>query len=80
MSLWSQYRLIDIMSNIDLALVEENIPEGDLDNLNLFPETGDKRNKKRIALISGIAAAGSLAITGAVVLVCRKHNAFKRAA
>ena len=80
MSLWSQYRLIDIMSNIDMSLVEENIPEGDLDNLKLFPEGKDKWSKKRVALISGIAAAGSIAITGAVVLACKKHNVSKRAA
>lgn len=80
MNLWSQYRLIDIMSGIDLSLVEENIPEGDLEHLDLFPEAKDKWSKKRIALVSGIAAAGSIAVTGAVVLVCRKHNVFKRAA
>ncbi|MDO4322875.1 MAG: hypothetical protein Q4C61_10145 [Lachnospiraceae bacterium] len=80
MSLWSQYRLIDIMSNIDISLVEEEIPEGDLDNLNLFPEPRDRWSRKRIAVVSGIAAASSLAITGAVVLACKKHNVFKRAA
>ena len=108
MSLWSQCRLIDIMSSIDMSLVEESIPEKDLnnpeleddpgfmmiqekkDNLSLvpekhnnrklLPEPGDNRNKKRIAWISGIAAAGSIAITGAVVLACRKHSVFRRAA
>lgn len=29
MKLWSQYRLIDIMSHIDMSLVEEELPEGD---------------------------------------------------
>jgi hypothetical protein len=79
MNLWSQYRLIDIMSNIDLSLVEEEIPEGDLDNMNLFPETGNRWNRKKIAVISGIAAS-SIAITGAALLVFRKHNGFRRAA
>lgn len=105
MSLWSQCRLIDIMSSIDMSLVEESIPEKDLElrddsdfmaiqekknnlslvpekhnNRKLLPEPGDNRSKKRIAWISGIAAAGSIAITGAVVLACRKHSVFRRAA
>lgn len=79
MSLWSQYRLIDIMSNIDLSLVEEDFPEGDLDNLELFPEKKNKWNKRRIAVLSGLAAS-SIALTGVVVMVCRKHDVFKRAA
>lgn len=105
MSLWSQCRLLDIMSSIDISLVEESIPEKDLelednpgfmmiqekkDNLSLapekhnnrklLPEPGENRSRKRIAWISGIAAAGSIAITGVVVLVCRKHSTFRRAA
>lgn len=79
MSLWSQYRLIDIMSNIDVSLVEEEIPEGDLDRVKLFPEAEEKSGKRRIAVISGIAAAGSIAITSAVILVCKKYNACRRA-
>lgn len=105
MSLWSQCRLIDIMSSIDMSLVEESIPEKDLElrddsdfmaiqekknnlslvpekhnNRKLLPEPGENRSRKRIAWISGIAAAGSIAITGAVVLACRKHSVFRRAA
>lgn len=81
MSQWNQYRLIDILSNIDLSLVEEEVPEGDLENLELFPQEQEKklRQKRRIAILSGLAA-GSIALTGAVVLVCRKHDIFKRAA
>lgn len=105
MSLWSQCRLLDIMSSIDISLVEESIPEKDLElrddsdfmaiqekknnlslvpeknnNRKLLPEPGENRSRKRIAWISGIAAAGSIAITGAVVLACRKHSVFRRAA
>ena len=78
MSLWSQYRLIDIMSHIDMSLVEEELPEGDLDNLELFPEH-TRWNKKKIAVVSGVAAASSIALTGAVVFVCKKYNVFKKA-
>lgn len=78
MSLWSQYRMIDIMSQIDLSLVEEDVPEGDLDNLNLFPEKKKWSTKKK-AVVSGIAA-GSIALTGVVVLLCRKYDLLKKAA
>ena len=40
MSSWSQYRMMDIMSQIDLALVAEDIPEGDLDKPELFEKYG----------------------------------------
>ena len=49
MSLWSQSRLIDIMSNNDLSLVAEDFPEQDIEKLNLFPEEKEKWSKKRIA-------------------------------
>lgn len=78
MSLWSQYRLIDILSEIDMSLVEEEFPEGDLENPELFPEK-KRWSKRRIAVLSGLAAS-SLALTGVVVMVCRKHDVFGRAA
>ena len=77
MKLWSQYRLINIMSNIDMSLVEEELPEGDLDNLELFPE-GSRSNKKKIAVVSGAAAAGSIALAGMVVFAYKKHSALKK--
>ncbi|HIR76743.1 MAG TPA: hypothetical protein IAB97_07540 [Candidatus Choladousia intestinipullorum] len=80
MSLWSQSRLIDIMSNIDLSLVAEDFPEQDIEKLNLFPEEKEKWSKKRIAAVTGLAAAGSVAITGVIMLVCRKHGILKKAA
>lgn len=73
MTPWNQYRLIDIMSSIDMSFVEEELPEGDLDNLKLFPEEKGHSGKKRIALISGLAAAGSIALTGVILLAFRKH-------
>lgn len=81
MNLWNQYRLIDIFSNVDLSLVETDVPEKDLENEQLCPQDKKSRwNGRRIAVVSGIAAAGSLALTGVVVLVCRRHDAFRRAA
>lgn len=79
MSLWNQYRLIDIMSNIDMALVEEDFPEGDLDNLELFPKKKNKWNKRKVAVLSGLAAS-SIALTGVVVIVVKRHDVFRRAA
>lgn len=79
MSLWSQSRLIDIMSNIDLSLVAEDFPEQDIEQLELFPEEKEKWSKKRIAAVTGLAAAGSVAITGVIMLMFR-HGASKKAA
>ena len=78
MSLWSQYRLIDILTHMDMALVEEEFPEGDLDNLELFPESR-KWDKKKVAVVSGVAAAGSIALTGVVVFMCRRYSALRKA-
>lgn len=79
MSLWSQCRLIDILSHIDLPLVEEEFPEGDLDNAELCPdEDRNRRGRRRIAVVSGVAA-GSIALTGAVMFVYRKYGAFRKA-
>lgn len=111
MSLWSQSRLIDIMSSIDIALVAEDIPEQDLEREKLslqeaqelqakdaleevkpacpqivsenteLPEikADSKKSRKKIAVISGIAA-GSLAITGVIVMACRRHGGLRSAA
>lgn len=88
MSLWSQYRMMDIMSQMDLAQVAEDIPECDLENQELFERYNlnleklvpERKNRwKKIAVLSGIAAS-SIALTGVVVLVCRRHDVFKKAA
>lgn len=71
MSLWSQSRLIDIMRNIDLSLVEEEFPEGDLERPEVCPERKPARNRKKIAVISGLAAS-SLALTGMVVFLHKR--------
>lgn len=75
----NQYRLIDIMSHIDMSLVEEDFPEGDLDKLELFPQEKKGGLGKKIAIISGIAA-GSIALTGAVVFAFKKIESIKKAA
>lgn len=79
MSLWSEYRLMNIMSNIDISLLDEDYPDRDVDNPALFTEEKAKRKKSRIALISGIAA-GSVAAAGVIVYICRKHEVFRKAA
>lgn len=78
MSLWSQCRMIDILTHIDMELVEEEFPEGDLDNLELSPESR-KWDKKKVAVVSGVAAASSIALTGVVVFMCRRYNALRKA-
>lgn len=79
MSQWNQNRLIDIFTNIDISLLESEMLEADLENTELMEEKKEKWGKKKIAVISGIAA-GSVVITGAVVLLLKKNNWLKRAA
>ena len=88
MNAWSQYRMMDIMSQMDLEQVAENIPECDLENPELLDKYGlvqetispeRKSQWKKIALLSGIAAS-SIALTGVVMLVCKKHDIFRKAA
>lgn len=79
MSFWSEYRLMNIMSNIDISLLEEDYPDTDVDDPVLFAEDRTARKKSRLALISGIAA-GSVAAAGVIVYICRKHEVFRKAA
>lgn len=94
MSRWNQYRLVDILCSVDPALLEEEIPESDLERFGACPdpeaacgaaedlgqeEAGIKRRRRRIALISGLAA-GSVALTGVAVLAFRKKDVVKRIA
>lgn len=79
MSQWNQNRLIDIFTNIDISLLESEMLEADLENTELMEEKKEKWGKKKIAVISGIAA-GSVVITGAVVLLLKKNNWLRRAA
>ena len=79
MSAWNQNRLIDIFTNVDISLLESEMMEADLENAELMENKKEKWGKKKIAVISGIAA-GSVAITGAVVLLLKKSNWLRRAA
>ncbi|MEE1032872.1 MAG: hypothetical protein U0L12_12145 [Ruminococcus sp.] len=79
MSAWNQNRLIDIFTNVDISLLESEMLEADLENAELMENKKEKWGKKKIAVISGIAA-GSVAITGAVVLLLKKSNWLRRAA
>lgn len=78
MSLWSCGRLIDLMSQMDLALAEEDFLEEDLNKPELIKES-KKRSRKKLAVVSGLAA-GSIALTGVAVLLCRKRDLFRKAA
>lgn len=99
MSRLNQYRMIDILSKMDLTLLEGEFPELDLSNedvLSMYSdkalteewgltqkeETVEKRKrsvKKKLALLSGIAA-GSIAVTGVIVFMCKRHGLLKKAA
>lgn len=74
----SDGRLIDILSKVDPALTEEDFLDRDLEQFELAPKE-KKENKKKIAVISGIAA-GSVALTGVIVLLMKKHDMLRRIA
>lgn len=79
---FSECRLIDIFSNVDLSMIEEDGLEAnleDLEHMDLWAVKKDKWSKKRIAVITGIAA-GSVALTGAVLLFAKKSNWLKKVA
>ena len=69
---WNQYCLIDIFSQIDPSMLEEEFLEEDLDKVDLWQTEKQKWSKKKIAAITGVAA-GAVAITGAVILFCTKN-------
>lgn len=111
MSRFQEWRMIDILSNIDMSLLEGEFPEMDLSNEDILGMYSDKafteelglrpvntskealtelsdqelaqyrkkKVKKRLALLSGIAA-GSIAVTGVIVFVCKKYELLKKAA
>ena len=74
----NQSRLIDLMCHIDPSLLEEEYPDKDLEKQEIS-ETVSKWNKKKIAVISGIAA-GSLALTGIAIFALKKTELFRKAA
>lgn len=74
----SDGRLIDILSKVAPALTEEDFLDRDLEQFELAPKE-KKENKKKIAVISGIAA-GSVALTGVIVLLMKKHDMLRRIA
>lgn len=73
MSAFSEFRMIDILSHVDISALESEVPDQDLSNPKLAARAGKQGSeKKRLAIISGIAA-GSVMLTGAILLACRKH-------
>jgi hypothetical protein len=70
--------MMDIMSKIDMQLLEEDFLEADLNDPQLYPEESRPKHS-RVALISGLAA-GSVAVAGVILYICRKHDVFRKAA
>ncbi len=66
MNRWNQCRLIDILSNIDLSLLEEHFPEVDLENVKRIAKKKHGKAGVWIAVISGVAAV-SAALAGVFV-------------
>ena len=76
MNRWNQCRLIDILSNIDLSLLEGHFPEVDLENMKRAVKKGHGKTGMWIAMISGLAA-GSAALAGVVVFSRRKIHSVR---
>lgn len=73
MKRFNELRLIDILSKVDITAIADEVPDGDLDNPELMVCAGkETAGKKWMAVISGIAA-GSVMLTGAILLICRRH-------
>ena len=66
MNRWNQCRLIDILSNIDLSLLEGNFPEMDLEKVKQIAKKKNGKAGVWIAVISGTAAV-SAALAGTLV-------------
>lgn len=74
MRTFNEYRMIDILSRVDISAIEAEVPEDDLASAEMkFHVERTSGKKKKIAMVSGIAAAGSIMLTGAIYLLCRKH-------
>ena len=77
MNLWNENRLIDVMSYIEPESLEEGFPECDLENGTALMVPKQRQLGKHAALVAGVTA-GSLALTGVAILVCRKHDWLRR--
>ncbi len=76
MRAWNQYCLVDIFSQMDPSLLEEEFLEGDLEQLdekNLWPEAKQRWSGKKIAAVTGVVT-GAVAITGAVFFLVKKYR------
>ena len=73
MNRWNQCRLIDILSNIDLSLLEGHFPEADLENVKRIVKKRHGKPGMWIAVIAGLAA-GSAALAGAFAFFCRAEK------
>ena len=75
MSRWERSKLIDIMSQIDMDIISEEIPEQDL-----YLETQSEQEKRSwskvwVAAISGLIATSMVFTTVVVVMTKRKQIA-----
>ena len=69
----SEFRLIDLLSHVDISALESDVPDEDLTHPQLAAKAEKQEaRKKKLAIISGIAAGGVM-LTGAILLACRKH-------
>lgn len=78
MNCLSDGRLVDMMSRVDLCLLEDDFLEEDLKQDELVPKE-KQEGRKKLAVISGIAA-GSVALTGVIVFLVKKREVLRRAA
>lgn len=67
------YKLIDMMSQVDLSFLDEISLDDEIEKLHASLEDKKKWGAKQIAILSSIAA-GSIALTSIIVILCKKSN------
>ena len=79
MTKWNDSRILDVFEKIDISLLDGTDVEDDLENTEICPVRKEKWSKKKISVITGIAA-GTVALTGVVIYLCREGGRMRRAA
>ena len=72
------YKLIDMMSQVDLSFLDEISLDEEIEKFHASLEEKKRWGAKEIAILSSIAA-GSLALTSILVMICKKSGGSKAA-
>ena len=73
MSKWNDSRILDVFEKIDISFLDGDDVEADLENAEICTVRKEKWSKKKISMITGIAA-GTVALTGVVIYLLRSRQ------